>query len=52
MEQEVDEQGQELLRQYHPATKKTLQKVFIIRVVVGAIIGQYGSVSAKKTARA
>ena len=39
LEQEVDEQGQELPRQYHPDTKKTLQKVFIILVVVGAIIG-------------
>ena len=39
LEQEVDEQGQELPRQYHPATKKTLQQVFLILVVVGAIIG-------------
>jgi hypothetical protein len=39
LEQEVDEQGQELPRQYHPATKKTLQKVFLILVIVGAIIG-------------
>ena len=39
LQQEIDEQGQELPRQYHPATKKTLQKFFIILIVVGAIIG-------------
>jgi hypothetical protein len=39
LDQEVDEQGEGLPRQYHPATKKTLQQVFIILVVVGAIIG-------------
>ena len=39
LEQQLDEQGEGLPRQYHPATKKTLQKVFIILVVAGAIIG-------------
>ncbi|MEG4271783.1 MULTISPECIES: hypothetical protein [unclassified Microcoleus] len=39
LDQQVDEQGEALPRQYHPATKKTLQKVFIILIVVGAIIG-------------
>ena len=39
LEQEVDEQGEGLPRQYHPATKKTLQQVFLTLVVVGAIIG-------------
>ena len=39
LEQQLDEQGEGLPRQYHPATKKTLQKVFIILIVGGAIIG-------------
>ncbi|MBE9183233.1 hypothetical protein IQ270_00455 [Microcoleus sp. LEGE 07076] len=39
LEQEVDEQGEPLPRQYHPATKKTLQKVFLILIVVGVVIG-------------
>ncbi len=39
LEQQLDEQGENLPKQYHPATKKTLQKVFIILVVAGAIIG-------------
>ncbi len=39
LEQQLDEQGEGLPRQYHPATKKTLQKVFIILIVAGAIIG-------------
>ena len=39
LEQQLEEQGENLPRQYHPATKKTLQKVFIILVVAGAIIG-------------
>lgn len=36
---ELDEEGEGLPRRYHPATKKTLQKFFIILIVVGAIIG-------------
>ncbi len=39
LEQQLDEQGENLPKQYHPATKKTLQKVFIILIVAGAIIG-------------
>jgi hypothetical protein len=36
---QLDDEGGELPRRYHPATKKTLQKFFIILIVVGAIIG-------------
>ncbi|MGB3264974.1 MAG: hypothetical protein WBA89_13595 [Microcoleus sp.] len=39
LDQEVDEQGEALPTQYHPATKKTLQKGFLILVVVGVVIG-------------
>ncbi|MEG3979124.1 hypothetical protein QT970_31615 [Microcoleus sp. herbarium8] len=39
LDQELDEQGQELPSKYHPATKKTLQKGFLILVVIGVVIG-------------
>ena len=38
LEQEFDERPR-IARQYHPAAKKTLQKVFLILIVVGAITG-------------
>ena len=44
LEQELDEQGEGLPRQYHPATKKTLQKAFLILIVVGVVIGGIVSV--------
>ncbi len=39
LEQQLDDRGEELPRQYHPATKKTLQKFFLILIVVGVVIG-------------
>ncbi len=35
----LDDADGELPKRYHPATKKTLQKMFIILIVSGAIIG-------------
>lgn len=39
LQQELDEQGEGLPKRYHPATKKTLQKLFLILIVVGVVIG-------------
>jgi hypothetical protein len=36
---EFDSENGQLPKAYHPATKKTLQKLFIMLVVGGAIIG-------------
>jgi hypothetical protein len=36
---EADRENEGLPKAYHPATKKTLQKLFIILIVGGAIIG-------------
>ena len=44
LQQELDEQGEGLPKGYHPATKKTLQKLFLILVVVGVVIGGIVSV--------
>ncbi|MEG4318103.1 MULTISPECIES: hypothetical protein [unclassified Microcoleus] len=44
LQQELDEQGEGLPKRYHPATKKTLQKLFLILIVVGVVIGGIVSV--------
>ncbi|OCR00689.1 hypothetical protein BCD67_12015 [Oscillatoriales cyanobacterium USR001] len=47
-ENEFDNLNGNSPRNYHPATKKTLQKFFIILVVSGAIIGLFLSIGILK----
>ncbi|MEG3861757.1 hypothetical protein [Microcoleus sp. herbarium12] len=44
LQQELDDRGEGLPKHYHPATKKTLQKLFLILIVVGVVIGGIVSV--------